>query len=312
MLVNPFAGLFKYFYENNEQFKNFVDNAINQIKQLPSKTWTWLQNTISKIVTWANNLKNKATEAGSNFINNAINQIKELPSKVWTWLQNTISKITAWITDLGIKGAAAAKSLLDSVVNGVKELPSKVDGKLQDVITKIKTWITDLGTKGKEAAKSLFDSVVDNLTSLPDNIKSIGGHLVEGLWNGINDKVEWIKGKLAGFKDSVMNALKEFFGIASPSKVMADEVGKWLPEGIAVGIDENAKSVLSSMKDLTTEAVNSAKSGLSSVSGSINTNGAVSGGVVNNFYQTNNSPKALSRLEIYRQSKNLLGYAGGV
>ena len=28
--------------------------------------------------------------------------------------------------------------------------------------------------------------------------------------------------------------------------------------------------------------------------------------VTNNFYQTNNSPKALSRLEIYRQSKNLL------
>ena len=34
-------------------------------------------------------------------------------------------------------------------------------------------------------------------------------------------------------------------------------------------------------------------------------------GVVNNFYQTNNSPKALSRLEIYRQSKNLLRMQGG-
>ena len=34
-------------------------------------------------------------------------------------------------------------------------------------------------------------------------------------------------------------------------------------------------------------------------------------GVVNNFTQNNYSPKALSRLEIYRQSKNLLGYAGG-
>ena len=35
------------------------------------------------------------------------------------------------------------------------------------------------------------------------------------------------------------------------------------------------------------------------------------GGVVNNFYQTINSPKQLNRLDIYRQSKNLLGYAGG-
>ena len=38
--------------------------------------------------------------------------------------------------------------------------------------------------------------------------------------------------------------------------------------------------------------------------------GSASQHVTNNFYQTNNSPKALSRLEIYRQSKNLLRMKG--
>ena len=33
--------------------------------------------------------------------------------------------------------------------------------------------------------------------------------------------------------------------------------------------------------------------------------------IIQNFYQTNNSPKSLSRLEIYRNTKNLLGFAGG-
>jgi hypothetical protein len=31
-----------------------------------------------------------------------------------------------------------------------------------------------------------------------------------------------------------------------------------------------------------------------------------------NFYQTNNSPKSLSRLEIYRQTRNQLNFAKGV
>jgi len=133
------------------------------------------------------------------------------------------------------------------------------------------------------------------------------------LWNGINDMTSWIKEKIEGFGDDVLDGLKDFFGIASPSKLMADEVGKWLPEGIAVGIDKNAKSVLNSMKDVTMGAVSGARAGLSSAT-SVSAAGATvgTGGAVYNFYQTNNSPKALSRLEIYRQSKNLLGFAGGV
>src|SRR5690606_3817127 len=35
-----------------------------------------------------------------------------------------------------------------------------------------------------------------------------------------------------------------------PSKIMRDEIGQWIPEGIAVGIDKNKKSVLKSMKGL--------------------------------------------------------------
>lgn len=48
MLINPFAGLFKYLYEHNSKFKEFVDNAINTIKQLPGKVWEWLSKTIEK------------------------------------------------------------------------------------------------------------------------------------------------------------------------------------------------------------------------------------------------------------------------
>ena len=50
---------------------------------------------------------------------------------------------------------------------------------------------------------------------------------------------------------------------------------------------------------------------LSSARDGLNSNSDITGGVVNNFTQVINSPKQLSRLEIYRQSKNLLGYAGG-
>lgn len=117
----------------------------------------------------------------------------------------------------------------------------------------------------------------------------------------------WIKEKITGFGEGVLNSLKDFFGIHSPSKLMEEEIGKWLPAGIAVGIDKNAKSVMSAMKDLTMNTLGATRDGLSE----LGVNGGVTGGVVNNFTQVINSPKQLSRLDIYRQSKNLLGYAGG-
>lgn len=222
-LINPFAGLFQYFYDNNYKFREFVDNAIAFIKQLPEKAWVWLQNTISKVAQFA----------------------------------------------------------------------------------------IDLGTKAKEAGQKLLDSIIGKAKEIPEKIRSVGSDIVKGLWNGINDMVGWIGGKIKSFGDGVLNGLKDFFGIHSPSKLMADEVGKWLPEGIAVGISDNAKSVLGAMKDVTVGAVNGARAGLSSATTTLGGGSVAGGGVVNNFTQVINSPKQLSRLDIYRQSKNLLGYAGG-
>lgn len=156
-----------------------------------------------------------------------------------------------------------------------------------------------------KALPQIINTIMDKLKELPSKIRTVGSDIVKGLWNGINDMVGWISGKIKSFGESVLGGIKDFFGINSPSKVMAEEVGKWLPEGIAVGIDKNAKSVLNSMRDVTAGVVGATRDGLAT------TTGGLSGGIINNYNQIINSPKALSRLEIYRQSKNLLAYAGG-
>lgn len=305
-LINPFWGLFKYFYDNNGKFKEFVDNAIKFIKELPVKVWTWLLNTINKVNTWRKNMIDKAKAAALGFINKVIEFVKQLPAKVWTWLVNVISKVTTWASNMASKGKEAAQNFVNKVIEFVKQLPEKVWSYLKNVVSKVADWGKNLASKGKDAAKKLLDAVVNKVKEIPDKIKSVGGDVVAGLWNGISNKAEWLKNKIKGFVGNVTDWVKKFFEIGSPSKLMEKEVGKWLPEGIAVGIDKNAKSVMQSMQNLTANTLGAASAGLSSA-------GVATGasGVVNNFTQNNYSPKALNRLEIYRQSKNLLGYAGG-
>lgn len=280
MLINPFAGLFKYLYEHNSKFKEFVDNAINTIKQLPGKVWEWLSKTIEKIAQWAIDMKNKAKEAGKQFIENIINFIKQLPGKIASFLKNIISTVVSWASNLVKAGVNGAKGFFNAVVNGIKNLPRQM--------------------------------------------LTIGKNIVTGIWNGISGAAGWLGGKIKNFANGIVNTIKNALKIKSPSRVLRDQVGKFIPEGIAVGIDKNAKSAVNSMKNLakslmpTMDSLKDSASGFS-INFNANTNNCNNGNNGNNgssktiiYNQYNNSPKALSRLEIYRQTKNQLSLAKGV
>ena len=311
MLINPFAGLFKYFYDNNSKFKEFVDTAVNFIKELPGKIWEWLVQTIAKVDEWATNMIQKARETASGFITNVITFISQLPGKIWTWLVGVITKVVEWRRNMIQKAIEIGTNFVTTIVNWFSQLPGKVWTWLSEAVAKVAQWATSLATKGREAAQSLVNAVVEKASELPGKIVSIGSDVINGLWNGIRDKVGWLKEKISGFVGNVTSWLKKFFQIGSPSKLMEKEIGRWLPEGIAVGIDKNAKSVLSSVKSLVGDTLSTTSGSLGAVRGATGGTRMAAGSVVNNYYQTINSPKQLSRFEIYRQSKNLLGLAGG-
>ena len=65
----------------------------------------------------------------------------------------------------------------------------------------------------------------------------IGKNIVEGIWNGIKNAKDWLLSKIGDFANGVVDGIKGFFGIHSPSKVMRDAIGKFLPPGIAVGFE---------------------------------------------------------------------------
>lgn len=193
----------------------------------------------------------------------------------------------------------AAGNAIDAIINFFKGMPAKMWQWFLVAIQKVVDLKTQLVAKGKAAAQGLWDAIVNKIKGLPSEIRSIGSDIVKGLWNGINDMTGWVIGKIQGFGESVLGGIKDFFGVESPSKVMRDEVGKFLAQGIGVGFDKEMVPTIQGMKSSLAGAVGIAKGGLQSAGAS----GGVAGNTYN-FYQTNNSPKSLSRIEIYRQTKN--------
>lgn len=104
------------------------------------------------------------------------------------------------------------------------------------------------------ALGSILKTIGDTLS--PSNLARIGGDMIKGLWNGINDLGSWVIGKIKGFGDSILGGIKDFFGIHSPSTVFAG-LGTNLGQGLALGIEGTTGLVNKAVDKMATGALNS-------------------------------------------------------
>lgn len=96
----------------------------------------------------------------------------------------------------------------------------------------------------------IIKAVVTGLKNAWPELKSAGGDMVEGLWNGIKSMWGSLKQRVTSLASSLIDSIKGFFKIGSPSKLFRDEIGQWIPAGIAVGIDSNLGTLDDSMSNI--------------------------------------------------------------
>lgn len=251
--------------------------------------------------------------AGQSIMNSITNIIKGLPGKLANFGRNAGSSLANGIRGMISSARSASRNMFEMIINIIKALPGKMLSFGRNAVNALKNAISSGASTVKAKARTIFNNIVSTFRDLPSKMLKVGKDLVKGLWNGISDMTGWVINKIKGFGDNVLGGIKDFFGIESPSKVMRDEVGKWLPAGMAEGITANARAVNKSMAAVAKGAVKAANAELSGaqigVQATAAGNNGKGGGKTYNFYQYNNSPKALSHREIYRQTKNQLIFA---
>lgn len=161
-----------------------------------------------------------------------------------------LSKVGSWFVNMITTASEKANEFVAKIIEKIKELPGKLWEKFKDGLQKVVDFGTKLKEKAKEAGSKLVNGIKDKISKLPDDIKETGKNLVSGLWNGITDKFDWLVEKIKGFASNVTDKIKSFFGIHSPSRVMRDEVGKFLALGIAEGITKNEDTVVKAAEHL--------------------------------------------------------------
>ena len=164
-------------------------------------------------------------------------------------LSNIISKTTEWAANMVAKAKETASNFVNNIIQGIKELPSNIYNAIRNAIDRVSSWGREMLSAATSAMATLVHGIVNSLSGLPNQMVGVGRNLVQGIWSGINDSVAWVLNKIRGFGDQVLAGIKRIFGIASPSKLMRDEVGKYLAEGIGVGFEDEMQSVNKQIQD---------------------------------------------------------------
>ncbi len=142
-------------------------------------------------------------------------KIKAATAAAWSWVVSNV--VGAWNR---VSGAVSRG--VSSVVAFVRGLPGKIKGALSGA----GSWLLEAGKD-----------------------------VMRGLRDGIEAGFDWVKSKLSGVGRAIPGWLKKVLGISSPSKVMRDQVGYWIPAGVAEGIDAGAGLLQSAVDDMAASVV---------------------------------------------------------
>lgn len=129
----------------------------------------------------------------------------------------------------------------------MKNLPKLVDAGMQIIVMLITGLINSIPNLIGQIP-NLIKMVFNALTSGFQIIWQVGKGLVEGFWNGIVKAGTWLANKIKGWCNTIVDNIKGFFGIHSPSKLFRDEIGENLGLGLGEGFEESLKTVYKNMK----------------------------------------------------------------
>lgn len=257
------------FGEGGDLIGQALDAVIGFFGNLLGNVAGFLGEMIAGAGAWALDMAGKALSAGASFIANVASNLVQLPGKLMGWLAAAISNVVRFASDFVGKALAAGASFVSNIGSNLVQLPGKVWGWLSSVLSNAASFVADFAGKALSAGKQFFDNLVNEIGKLPGRMLDIGGNIVKGIWDGISGSVQWIKDKITGWVGDVLGFIKGLFGIASPSRLMRDEVGRWIPAGIAVGIEANASDVEGAVQDVVASAAASDFSGSYSLTRSV-------------------------------------------
>ena len=211
-----------------EGIGKFLQAAIPALsEQLPSLIETFLPVIINSVVTLVTSL----IQALPGIVSTLVAMLPSLVQMATTAIVNALIQATPVIVK---QAPAMVKAFATALINSIGIVVNAGISLIASLSGAILSGLKTLAGKAVSQAKKIPDKIKSGLGSL----YSAGSDLIAGLWNGIKAKFDSVISRVKALAAKLPSAVKKVLGISSPSKVFM-ELGKWIPEGLALGIEKN-------------------------------------------------------------------------
>ncbi|MFJ9816157.1 phage tail tape measure protein [Streptomyces sp. NPDC101151] len=201
------------------------------------------------------------------------NSVVSATGAAWDWVWGKIKAVgqmllafflTFTLVGIIIKHWDAIKAgtvrVWNAIVNWLRGIPGVIvsfflNWTLAGLIIKhwqsAKTGTVNKATELVTWVRGLPGRIVSALGSLGHLLYDKGADLIRGLLNGVRSMGSWLRSQLISFaKNMIPGPIAKALGIHSPSRVMARDVGRWIPAGVVQGIRSGAGAVARTMRTL--------------------------------------------------------------
>lgn len=185
--------------------------------------------------------------------------IANYPAYMQTGTQVLLSLIDGLRQSLPHMLVAAGEAVASMLSGLIANLPQIISGGFQmmaALISGLSAALPELGAAAGTAARKVWEAIkqVDWL--------QLGRDIIRGMIDGIGAMAGALWDAAVNIAKTALNAIKSFFGIASPSRLMRDEVGRWIPAGIAAGMEGSTRPLTRAMDELAATAAGGLASAL--------------------------------------------------
>lgn len=203
---------------------------------------------LSKIAEKAISVISKIRDVGdtafgglTNIVNSARQTFNEFLGNIREISSNAFSRLgEAARTAAGdIKNAFASINLsnfsLDSVANAFSKLKDAIKNFVNSATSTVKQWGSDLLDAGRSAIEKFITGVVDGLKKMITKLKNSGHEMAAGLIEGFTSRLQDLTKSAVDTVDKLVESIKDALQIHSPSRLMRDQVGAMMAQGLQIG-----------------------------------------------------------------------------
>lgn len=256
-IVSGATGLWNSIVSIFTTIKNFFVSIWNSMYTVVSTFWGAIWNTISPIVMAIWNLISTIFTVIWTIISTIMQGISHVISNVWNVIYNAVSGvlISIWniITSIwniiytAVSGVlssiwGAVSSIWNSIYNAISGVLSSIFNTVSNIWNNIFSAVRNKVVEIYNNVKDKFTEILNYLGGLKDKFLQKGHEMIDGLITGIADKINGVTSKIKELGEKAVGAIKQFFNINSPSKVMR-ELGNFTFEGFNLGLADQINAI---------------------------------------------------------------------